>query len=60
MFTSIFGVEVGTEPFLDFRLIVDGLATYFIIRYDIVVAEIHMHNILLAAKVYRKFLWGEQ
>lgn len=40
MFTSIFGVEVGIEPLLDFRFIVDGLATYFIIRNDIVVAEI--------------------
>ena len=38
--TSVFGVEVGVEPFFYLRFIVDGLATYFIIGNDIGIAEV--------------------
>ena len=38
--TSVFGVEVGVEPFFYLGFIVDGLATYLIIGNDVGVAEV--------------------
>lgn len=38
----------------------EGKATKSISKREKIRIKIHMHNILLAAKVYRKFLWGEQ
>lgn len=39
-FDSVFGVEVGVEPFFYLGFIVDGLATYLIIGNYIAIAEV--------------------